>query len=127
VKNYSETKQSIWVFDGACGFNVTSYTHVSDDRVKIHDVIEYKKREDVFFPQSISLKHFQKRGDRVSLDFYRSFNLQDLEINSPIEESSFTLAAYPVPHGTRMLDEIRDELSVFDEKKNLFVPISNSE
>ena len=71
--------------------------------------------------------HFQKRGDRVSLDLYRSFNLQNLEINSPIEDSRFTLAAYPVPHGTRMLDEIRDELSVFDEKKNLFVPISNSE
>ena len=122
--NLSETTQRVLVFDGASGFNITSFTYVKEGRVKQHEIVEYKKREEIFFPQNISLKHFQKRDDKVRLDFYRSFDLRDLVINSPIEESSFTLAAYVVPHGTRMLDEITDELSVFDERKKKFVPIS---
>jgi len=108
---------SCTIFDGNVGFHATEYA-VFFPNGKIHRFrkVHYEPEGDVYIPASGVLQTYHEADDDSLLVSSRYLKKVSQSVNESIEKIEFSGETVGMTYGDRFVDEIENELYVFDDQ-----------
>lgn len=96
------------IYDGNAGFNITAWRRLTESQT-----VEYRKVDGLFIPDSYEDK-FQWSYKGENFERHKVCRLVHCQVNEAIPAEEFQLNRSRLTYGTRLMDEVKDRLFVFD-------------
>ena len=114
-------RHSVMKFDSKSGFNWVSFSNRNGKVTLDSKSASYRQINGVFIPERYEQRWVRYDQNPPDVYLIRRLKLSQATLNGAVSESDFSVYQFDLKYCDRMLDEIKDELYVYDDLMRKFI------
>ncbi|WP_157605454.1 hypothetical protein [Schlesneria paludicola] len=114
-------RHTVTRFDSKSGFNWISFANRDGKSTLDSKTATYRCIDGVFVPETYEQRSVNVDQSPTDVILIRTLRLSETTLNSTVSDSDFSVYQFDLKYCDRMLDEIKDELYVYDDLMRKFV------